>query len=56
MKEEKCCGTCRYHSPCDLKRGQRKPDWMCVGMDSEYFGEYTAYDDSCEEWEGRNEL
>ena len=52
MKEaNECCGTCEHHSP----DGTFPDDWICVNAESESFGDYTEYDDSCEAWEARHE-
>ena len=46
MKEE-CCGTCKYHK-CDENAG-----WYCSCEDSEFYADYTDFDDGCEEYEER---
>jgi len=43
---EKVCGTCRWHK-------WEGMDWVCVNGDSEYRADFTGYEDSCGEWEGR---
>ena len=50
--DDKCCGTCKYHGFENLSDG-----FSCVNEQSEYFEDFTEYNDSCEEWEesGRNE-
>ena len=48
MKE--CCGTCRWHEYDTY--GQ---DYSCVNDDSENAGYYTGYNDTCDEWEGKDE-
>ena len=40
------CGECAFHF---FKNG----DWICTCKNSEYFGEYTDYNDKCEEFEER---
>ena len=40
------CGTCRWH------RGEGS-DWVCVNDKSDYCTDFTGYEDTCEEWEGR---
>jgi hypothetical protein len=52
MIDDKCCGTCKYHGFEKLSDG-----FSCVNEQSEYFADFTEYNDSCEEWEerGRNE-
>lgn len=49
MTEERICGTCRYHYHENICDG-----WVCVNDASEYVTDYTEYEDSCEEWEGRD--
>lgn len=48
MDDREICGTCRYHRHEDVDDG-----WVCVNPDSEYCTDWTEYEDSCEEWEGR---
>lgn len=48
MKEDKCCGTCKYH-----RFNKNDDEWVCLCPDSYYFGDYTEYDDKCEDWEGK---
>ena len=46
MKEE-CCGTCNYH-----KNYTGTDDgWVCVNPDSDYYTDWTEYNDRCDEWE-----
>ena len=40
------CGECKYHQ-------FRDGDWTCTNEDSEFYGEYTDYNDECEEFEER---
>lgn len=48
MREcEKCCGTCKWHN------NERTVGWVCANKDSEYYADWTGYEDCCEEWEGR---
>lgn len=42
-----CCGTCRWH------RRDYAGDWVCCNDQSENLSDWTDYEDSCEEWEGR---
>lgn len=42
------CGTCKYHEHENIDDG-----WVCVNDKSEYFADWTEYNDTCEEWEGR---
>lgn len=46
---DKCCGTCRYH------RKNEWEEWYCHNPESDYYTDYTAYDDSCYDWEERGE-
>ena len=43
---ENYCGTCK-HSVLDGESNE----WVCNNDESERYGEYTEYADSCEEWE-----
>lgn len=47
---EKCCGNCRWHEYDELF-----DDWVCVNPDSDYVADFTGYEDSCEEFEEREE-
>jgi len=44
MKEEKCCGNCAFHS-----RANDEDDWICENPDSDNYGVWTEYGDSCDE-------
>ena len=44
---EDICGQCKYH------RNQNE-EWICNNPESENYGDYTEYKDSCEEFEERN--
>lgn len=46
METKKFCGTCKWH-----KRAIN--DWICTNDNSEYCADYTGYNDTCDEWEGR---
>jgi len=46
---EKKCGKCKYHR-------FEEVDWMCCCLDSDRCGEYTDYDETCEEFEERREV
>ena len=48
-KMRKCCGTCGWHKYDD------DVDFICSNEESEGYGEYTMYEDSCDCWEGRDE-
>lgn len=41
----KCCGTCGWHKYDD------DVDFICSNEESEGYGEYTMYEDSCDCWE-----
>lgn len=45
---ERCCGTCKWHQYDDSG-----DDLVCANTGSEYWTDYTDYEDVCEEWEGR---
>lgn len=51
MLDDKCCGTCKYHYHKNIGDG-----WECVNDRSEYFADWTEYSDSCDEWEGREQM
>lgn len=40
------CGECAFHS-------FEKGDWICTNEDSEFYCEYTNYNDKCSEFEER---
>ena len=40
------CGECAYHR---FAEG----DWVCFCQDSDRYGEYTEYNDKCEEFDER---
>lgn len=48
MLDDKCCGTCKYHHYDDIDDG-----WVCVNDRSECCTDWIGYEDSCNEWEGR---
>ncbi len=43
----KQCSTCKYH-----EHRNSDDSWVCVNPESEYYADWTDYDDSCEDWEG----
>lgn len=51
MTDDKCCGTCKYHYHKNIGDG-----WECVNDRSEYFADWTEYSDSCDEFEGREQM
>ena len=50
-KDEKCCGTCKWH-----KHENASDGWVCVNNESYYCADWTEYDDRCLDWEDRNEI
>lgn len=50
MSERKCCGTCKYHQFESVDDG-----YVCVNDESEYLSDWTECNDSCSEWEERDE-
>lgn len=44
--EERICGKCINHRYSD-------GEWICNNPDSECYGCYTEYRDSCTDWEAR---
>ena len=52
MKDEsRCCGSCRWHKPDDYYGN----DWMCCNAESDNCADWTSYNDSCDQWEGRDD-
>lgn len=47
-RTEPCCGNCKNHIYDDDAQ-----DWVCDCEDSEFYSDYTGYNDKCEEWEER---
>lgn len=47
-----CCGTCQY-CKCVGKPNTKSSMWICDNPDSDYYGLDTAYDDACDDYEGR---
>lgn len=45
-----CCGTCKWH-----RYDGYEDDFYCVNGYSEYYTDFTGYEDSCDEWEERDE-
>lgn len=48
MEAKRCCGTCKWHC-----RNGIDGDFVCDNSDSECYTDWTEYEDSCPEWEGR---
>lgn len=46
---DECCGKC-----CKHKFDDESQDWVCTNSKSEYFAEWTNYNDACEEFKGRD--
>ena len=52
---EKHCRTCKHNTP-EYEGGTREvKDFYYDNEESEYYGLPTAYDDSCEDWEGKED-
>lgn len=52
MRDERC-SNCKYNS-----RDKDRVDcvaWMCINEASDYYMDYTSYDDYCEDWEAKDE-
>ena len=43
---EVICGKCKYHR-------KDNEEWVCKNPESEYYGDYTEYKDTCDEFEDR---
>lgn len=48
MDSQKVCGTCKYHQFEDISDG-----WVCVNNESEYVSDWTEFNHTCPDWEGR---
>ena len=46
---DKICGTCRFHRQDD----NFEEDYICCNDASDMCADWTAYDDSCDQWEGK---
>lgn len=44
MDERMVCGTCKYHETDGC-------DFICNNPESDYYSDWTEYDDTCDEWE-----
>ena len=49
MREEQCCGTCKFHMK------ENEEDYICTNGDSEYVADWTEYNHTCDEWEEREQ-
>ena len=47
-KHNECCGNCKYNTR------KKKDTFSCGNEDGEHYGDYTSYEDYCEEWEGKD--
>ncbi|MCD8396108.1 MAG: hypothetical protein LUD12_02785 [Lachnospiraceae bacterium] len=59
MSERKCCGTCRYNKPVNreseyMGKWAYRREYECQNEESDGFGFEIIYDESCEEWEGKD--
>lgn len=54
MREQKkvmqVCGTCKYHHYDGTSEG-----FTCTNPDSDYFADWTEWNDCCSDWEGEYE-
>lgn len=48
MSEKKVCGTCKYHQFESVDEG-----YVCVNDESEYVADWTEFNHTCPDWEGR---
>lgn len=46
--EREICGKCAWH------RMDPDDDWYCGNCDSDFYMDYTDYDDACVDYEERN--
>ena len=46
MNDKKVCGTCEHGA-------YFAGEWRCNNPDSDVYGEFTFYNDSCVDWEAR---
>ena len=47
---EEICGNCRWHIYEEISQG-----FVCCNDDSDYCADWTEYEDTCEEWEDKDE-
>lgn len=50
MRQQQCCGTCKWHSLENITDG-----YVCTNGESEYVADWTDYDHKCDEWEEREQ-
>ena len=48
MKDDRCCGNCKYHTYEDVSQG-----YVCCNDNSEYVTDWTDYEHCCDEYEDR---
>ena len=53
MKNERCCGTCRFHRNARIANDEKA--WLCSNVDSDCCGAVTGYEDGCFDWREKNE-
>ena len=46
MDDLKCCGTCKWHF-----YKSTNEDFACINKESEYYTDFTNYNDTCPDWE-----
>ena len=47
-KNEKVCGNCKW---CKWYEDYAEEGFACHNKDSEFYMDFTMYDDSCDDWE-----
>ena len=47
---DEVCGNCKYHQFESIDNG-----YVCVNPDSDNIADWTEYDDSCEDWEKKED-
>ena len=65
MTREECCGTCKWHCMQTRDLLVHRPntprtstadvvvEWFCNNRRSDYYTDFTAYDDVCDEYEDK---
>ena len=48
---DKCCGNCAYH-----QYYNKTDDWVCCNAESENVADWTDFNDSCMDWEGKEDV
>ena len=54
MLDDKCCGTCKYKYI--IRKDSCYMNNMCFNDKSEHCADWIEYNNSCEEWERKNEM